>query len=262
VGRGLGLRQACRRKAVTPAVCRSRDGSGVFGAYHTALLGQGQHFDHREVITRLTVERLSSYLERTDRDEHAALRLYDWNIRASGALIEDICRLEVLFRNSVDMKLADHCQRRGWRTEWYLHDRWFTPEGLSDIKEARHRARRAGGIERRGKVIAEFSFGFWKFLCARHYLTSLWVPALGGAFPLHPSGPDPRAVRSDVHNRMTRVHKLRNRVAHHEPIHNRDLAGDWQALVEIAGWICPDTRNWIVAHSRTMEILAQRREVL
>ena len=80
---------------------------------------------------------------------------------------------------------------------------------------------RAGGLEHRGKVIAGFSFGFWKYLCARHYLTSLWVDALAGAFPQHPSGPDPRSVRSDVHNRMTRVHKLRNRVAHHEPIHNR-----------------------------------------
>ncbi len=92
-------------KAVTPAVCRSRDGSGVFDRYHTVPLGQGQHFDRRGVVIRLTVERLTSYLVRTDRDEKAALRLYDWNIRVSGALLEDIGGLEVLFRNSVDRAL-------------------------------------------------------------------------------------------------------------------------------------------------------------
>lgn len=75
-------------------------------------------------------------------------------------------------------------------------------------------------------------------------------------------GPAPSSVRSDVHNRMARLHRPRNRVAHHEPIHNRDLASDWQALVAIAGWICPDTRKWIVASSRTMKILTQRRAIL
>ena len=51
---------------------------------------------------------------------------------------------------------------------------------------ARARATKGGGSERRGKVIAEFNFGFWRFLCSAGYLTSLWVPALCGAFPHHP----------------------------------------------------------------------------
>ena len=245
-------------KAVTPAVCRSRDGSGVFDRYHTVPLGQGQHFDRRGVVIRLTVERLTSYLVRTDRDEKAALRLYDWNIGVSGALLEDIGRLEVLFHNSVDRSLVDYSERKGRRTEWYEHDRLFTPEGRNDINNARKHARRAGKPERRGKVIAELSFGFWKYLCSQSYLTSLWVPALTGVFPQHPDAPDPRAVRPDVHDRMTRLHKLRNRIAHHEPIHNRDLGGDWQALVQIAGWICPDTTKWIVARTGVACCLARR----
>ena len=221
-------------------------------------MGQGQHFDRREVVIRLTVERLTSYLEKTDRDEKAALRLYDWNIRVSGALLEDIGRIEILFRNSVDLALVDYGASAGRRREWYQQNRLFTPKGHKDIEKARERARRSAGPERRGKVIAELNFGFWNFLCSQHYLTSLWVPALAGVFPQHPGAPDPRAVRPDVHNRMNRLNKLRNRIAHHEPIHNRDLGGDRQALVEVAGWICTDTTKWIVARSRTREILGQR----
>ncbi|GGQ47929.1 hypothetical protein ACFFKE_08505 [Streptomyces mutabilis] len=38
----------------------------------------------------------------------------------------------------------------------------------------------------RGKVIAELSFGFWRFLLARQYKTNLW-PDLAGAFPYAPN---------------------------------------------------------------------------
>ena len=247
-------------KAVTPAVCRSRDGSGVFASYCTAPVRQRQPFDHNVLMVRLTEERLGSYLAATRHDPRAAIRLYDWNVLASGALLEDIARLEVVFRNGADVALIDY-QHKGTSKdnrapkEWYGNHDLFTQRGVELINAARRRATRSGQPERHGKVIAELSFGFWRFLCAKTYLTSLWVPALCGAFPHHPRAPDPRAVRADVHDRMKQLHESRNRIAHHEPIHRRDLAGDWEALVDVAGWMCPDSRGWIVANSRTMDIL-------
>ena len=35
--------------------------------------------------------------------------------------------------------------------------------------------------------IAELNFGFWRYLRKPPYLTSLWVPAVASAFPLHPT---------------------------------------------------------------------------
>ena len=211
-------------------------------------------------MIRLTEERLGSYLYATEHDPRAAIRLYDWNVLASGALLEDIARLEVIFRNGADVALVDYQHNRKPKDnrgpeEWYRSHDLFTQRGVALINAARRRATRSGQPERHGKVIAELNFGFWRFLCAKTYLTSLWVPALARAFPHHHRAPNPRAVRADVDDRMERLHNLRNRIAHHEPIHKRDLARDWQALVDIAGWMCQDSREWIVANSRTLDTL-------
>ena len=112
-----------------------------------------------------------------------------------------------------------------------------------------------------GRVIAELNFGFWRYLCEPPYLTSLWVPAVASAFPLHPSTLHPEQVRVDVADRMQRLHFLRNRVAHHEPIHRRDLSRDHGQLLELVGWMCSESRYWVAATSRTPEVIAARPEV-
>ena len=105
-----------------------------------------------------------------------------------------------------------------------------------------------------GKVIAELGFGFWRYLYEPPYLTSLQVPA----FALHPSESNPPQVRSDVADRMQRLHFLPNRIAHHEPIHRRDLSRDHERLLQLAGWMCSGSRAWIAATSRTPAVIAAR----
>ena len=217
-----------------------------------------RNFDHNVLVRLLTPERLGSYLDATDHDPIAAIQLYDWNVLVSGALIEDIARLEVVFRNVVDSALVTHQHRRGQPTAWYRDQALLSKRANTLVRAARDRATRSGRPERHGKVIAELNFGFWRFLCAKSYLTSLWVPALASAFPYHPRPCDPRTVRTDIHDRMKQLNELRNRIAHHEPVHKRDLDGDSKIVAEIAGWISPDARKWIVANSRTREILDRR----
>jgi hypothetical protein len=55
-----------------------------------------------------------------------------------------------------------------------------------------------------------------------------------------------------------RLNRLRNRVAHHEPIHGRDLAGDHVDLLAVAGWMHPMVAAWIAGLSRVPAVLAAR----
>jgi len=84
------------------------------------------------------------------------------------------------------------------------------------------------------------------------------VPALTEAFPNHPDHGDPRAVRHDVEDRIQRIHFLRNRIAHHEPIHQRDLTRDHESILEVTGWISADTKNWLASRSRTLDVIDRR----
>lgn len=218
--------------------------------------------NHVSIAQRLTMDRLGSYLAATGGDLVEAIDLYDWNTLVGAALHEDIGRLEVVFRNVLDASLVAYGTAQGWSTVWYRRSQLFPGKhgarAVGDIKKARDRATRGRAREVHGKVIAELSFGFWRFLCTPPYLTSLWVPALTGAFPHHPEHGDPRVVREAVNDRMQRVHFLRNRIAHHEPIHQRDLQRDINSIAELAGWICTDARDWLVVASRVADVVRRR----
>ena len=217
----------------------------------------------KTIAARLTTTRLESYLQATRGDIEAAIRLYDWNTSVASALHEDLGRLEVVFRNAVDDALVSYGSARGWADVWYRQMQLFPGQhGLrarDDIDAAQRRATRGGRRpEVHGKVIAELSLGFWRYLCEPSYLTSLWVPAVSAAFPMHPADPNPRQVRVEVADRMQRLHFLRNRIAHHEPIHRRDLSRDHAHLLAVVGWMCSDSRAWIAATSRTTAVIAAR----
>lgn len=51
------------------------------------------------------------------------------------------------------------------------------------------------------------------------------------------------------------LHVLRNRIAHHEPIHNRPLIELHELALTTAGWVCPVTRQWIADRSRVPALL-------
>ena len=215
------------------------------------------------VADRLTHVRLKSYLATTGGDAEAAIRLYDWNIAVAASLWEDISRLEVGVRNAIDGALVNHAAAQRWGRPWYFHAPLFQgrhgARAREDIEGVRRRAANEGSRRAsHGQVISELSFGFWRYLCHASYHTSMWVPAVANAFPAHPSGRQVRLVRSDVADRMQRLHFLRNRIAHHEPIHRRDLATDHRLLLELIEWVCPTTRAWAESRSRTPRTLRQR----
>lgn len=205
------------------------------------------------VRRRLSVERFAAYEAETAGDVGRAFALYEWNMSIGAALFESLGMLEVLLRNALHDVLV---KRFPGPPAWY-HATPLDKQAKKEVAMAVDRATRRGkDPELSGKVIAELTLGFWRYLTASRYLTSLWVPTLRNAFPGHPSAP--KVERRDVEDRLQRLHFLRNRVAHHEPTHRRNLANEYQDLLTVAGWICTDTSDWINDRSRVPQLLAQR----
>ncbi|MBA4607741.1 hypothetical protein H1W00_04555 [Aeromicrobium sp. Marseille-Q0843] len=202
----------------------------------------------------LTHERLSSYLAVTP-DLGEAIRLYEWNVEASASLMATTGMVEVIVRNALDERLAEWAAARG-KGPWFdlapLDQR-----GRRDIVKARERASKRGREPVvHGKVVAELSFGFWRYLVARRYHASLWVPALHRAFPQGHA--DLRERRRQVEDRLTSLTIVRNRAAHHEPIHRRNLLSDLRAAKELASWGDVEAGAWVGAKS-SVEWLVDRR---
>lgn len=203
----------------------------------------------------LTAERLRSYLAASGGDLSPAMRLYEWNAQASGSVLVTAGMVEVVVRNAMDRQLSTWAAERG-------HGTWFDAaplddRGRRDIAKARERATNFGrSTQAHGKVVAELTLGFWRYLTSQRYLTSLWIPALASAFP---GGPRDIAMRRrEVDRRLASLLLVRNRAAHHEPIHRRNLTNDWKVAVELAAWVHTDAGAWVSSRSTLNVVMGQR----
>jgi hypothetical protein len=200
----------------------------------------------------LSRPRLRRYLDSTDGDRHAALELYSWNSQVSAAFYESLHYLEIGLRNAMDLQLCQFVNDRGGTSRWYVDPVVpLTPHTRQRIAKARAHAVRGGGPEVHGKVIAELMLGFWWSLLADEYNRRLWQPCLRGAF----EGP---VRRTHLHNALDGMRLFRNRIAHHEPIYQRDLAAMYRTLLDTAFRISPVLRDRIGDTSRVPRVLASR----
>lgn len=204
------------------------------------------------VLRHLSAARLSTYLRATGGDLDAAVELYRWNAAVSAALWGSIGHAEVVLRNAIHDALSARHTARSRPGQWYddpAHE--LDQHARDDIAKAIRRTR-GGASPPAGKVVAELSFGFWRYLLAKRYTASLW-PALRPAFPFL-GGSDRRLLEAPV----AIVHRLRNRVAHHEPVIAEDLAAAHAAVLTIVGAADPALRTWVAGDSRVLTLVALR----
>jgi hypothetical protein len=188
------------------------------------------------LLASLTPDRLTAYMAATKGDVHQALHLYEYNTRISEALFGVIQGLEIAFRNGCHGRISANLKC----ATWYERAGVLDEKELGSVGEAKRNLIRWRKRITPGRVISELTFGFWIRLIAPSYEKRLWVPHLHKAMPLMP-GPD----RATAFDRMEYIRKLRNRIAHHEPIFQRDITADYEILIETLSWICPVTTSWV-----------------
>jgi hypothetical protein len=224
------------------------------GAYTTRIRRTGvsdkHHFSYDAVQcaalrAALSDERFATYLDVCNNDERDALRLYTWNTAVAAAFYGPLQACEVALRNAVDDALGFR-----YGHTWFDNSTIMRGAELRMARDARDRIQRAGKTATPGRVIAELGFGYWVGLFARSYDQTLWRSAFYEKF-------HPRPKRHDLFERLDRLRTLRNRVAHHEPIFQRNLRDDYERITDVLEQLSPKVRGWVDRHSRVYEVLAQ-----
>ena len=210
----------------------------------------------------LSSPRFSVYLAATGADRDRALALYEWNARLSAALMHDLAHVEVGLRNAYDGALS---ARWPGPPHWTLAaNAVFAPVYRTrgrrrvDVNEKprdslRQAIANAGGTGApSGKIVAELMFGFWRYPSSAAQEKTLWVPALHRVFP---PGTD-RALHVD--GPVGRLHALRNRVAHHEPLLTTDVAGRLADMLGLAARLDARLGQYLQATSTVANLLTSR----
>ena len=168
----------------------------------------------------LSTDRLNRYVIQAKGDKEKAIRFHEHNTEVAEGLFGVIQGLEITFRNSVHRTLKKEI---GF-DNWYDHIGLENPEA-----EALFIAKEAVSIRHKPptppRVIAKLGFGFWVRLTSGDYEKAIWVPFLYKVFPL-------RANRRAVNLRLNSIKELRNKIAHHERIIDRDLKTEYLAILE------------------------------
>lgn len=214
----------------------------------------------RWVEAWLSGPRFAVYLAATGADRDRALALYEWNAQLSAALMHDLAHVEVGLRNAYDVALS---ARWPGPPHWALTgDTVFAPVYRTrgrrrvDVNEKprdslRHAIANAGGpTAPPGKIVAELMFGFWRYLSSAAHEKTLWVPALHRAFP---PGTD-RAAHVD--GPVGRLHALRNRVAHHEPLLTTGVTGRLADMLGLAARLDAQLGQYLQGTSTVANLLA------
>lgn len=214
---------------------------------------------HAVVATKISGPRLAPYIAATDGNVRRALTLYQWSVELSGAVYECLHRFEVILRNALDEQLCrwnsvqrDRHTGRSHSSDWLMDPaRLLRRLAGDDIRKAARRAqtalRGAGRAPGHPDVLAQLSFGTWRFLLPDNDpgRQHLWSKALAAAFPSFTGTP------SDLVDHVDHIYKLRNRVAHLEPLLNSSMVADRLTRMRtVLLAIDPALETWFVSRQR------------
>lgn len=185
-----------------------------------------------DVTRLLSVPRMSTYLAATGGDRERALRLYCWNAQISAALMVPAHFAEVATRNAVHDALTElYGPDWPWSTSFHQALPSVRPGAFNPLAALQS----ACGTSSRttGQVVADLNFFFWEQMFTSRHDRRLWIPRIRALFPNADAALRPWDLRRAVHDDLYRIRDLRNRVAHHEPIFTRDLAGDLETTLSL-----------------------------
>lgn len=229
----------------------------------------------QHVLNHLHAARMDPYMQASSQNLELALRLYLWNTQVSGALFETLSITEVLFRNAIDDALRkwNASQGPGYSWEWTaraakpLNSMIRKPLRIARTNAETARSNRDSQHPRKdasidhNDLVAQLSFGVYARLMptqdpnAKNYVQRkiLWREALQTAFTGRPHD-QPQAHAG----RVERLHTLRNRVAHAEPVLNVKFKSRVRDMVRLAQSINPDLAGWVSGTTRVHSVVAQR----
>lgn len=243
-----------------------------------------------DVVTRnLSTPRLQPYVHATGSTPRA-IELYRWNLEMSGAIHEALGVVEVTMRNSIDVQLQAWNPTRPAPTgEAPYGPNWverparplvglLNPQGRkgqrpkSTYQSARERAvkdsnlrdpahPRHAAVPNHDDIVAHITFGTWvKLLPSKRDAQGqvgppaqrgLWENALKSSFSHRPN---PLVI----HYWAQRLHLLRNRIAHVEPLIATDILSYHKTAARLLRAVDPAMGDWYAGISRIPEVYGRK----
>lgn len=112
----------------------------------------------------------------------------------------------------------------------------YNPRRDLQVVRAKHRTT--------GKVIADLKFMFWQQMFTARHEGRIWDQQINKLFP-NASQAMGIELRERIYDDLEHIRRLRNRIAHHEPVVTRDLVEDLKRMLELVDIRSSGTGAWL-----------------
>lgn len=205
------------------------------------MKGLLEAFDPSVSIPQERLERYHNF----NNSNLAPIDLYLINITLSKELFLPLHFFEILLRNEIHNTLSKQLSEY-----WLLEEtKILHTKELKKVLHVKSKLEYESKDTTIGRIISELSLGFWVNLLNSPYEEKLWRPHLSQGFIHRPKNTERKQLRSI----LEKIHRLRNRIAHYEPILHYPLDSNYKILIDIISWICPDTANWVDSNNQFIE---------
>jgi hypothetical protein len=165
--------------------------------------------------------RLSPYLKNGDNPAQV-LSQYHANTMLSEAMIPTLHYLEVCLRNRLDQVLKQY-----YGPNWLMnpsHHAIIADQDSKKINEIFFKLQRENKREAvHDDIVAQMTFGFWCSFFHRKYDPMIWHRK--NTFKtIFTHLPRIHRKRSYIETKILKIKNIRNRIAHHEPVWNRQIS--------------------------------------
>lgn len=192
--------------------------------------------------TAFSHARMGRYLDWSGGNPAGAFQLYTLNAQLSEALYIPLQALELSLRNRIHEAMS-----------LQFGDRWLMDDSRHLHEKQKQKVRRALAeiaLNRKPptpeQILSALSFGFWTALLGKDH-EALWRTALY-TIARKPNGK--RVSRKNLSGPLTTIRKLRNRIAHHEPILHFNLPRHHADIRQIIAWLSPEAEEWCAGCDR------------
>jgi len=208
----------------------------------------------------LSLPRFNSY-QNSSISIEGALKLYQWNIELSSAYLVPLHFYEVILRNCVSNAIE-----ASYTHSWHNDQSFINSLNIRN-KESINKAISKAKQNRRvnnpsiGAVIAEMYFIFWERMFTNRYDNAIWGVHLNTVLPNSPSILHFSRKRTTIFDSTNKIRKLRNRIAHHEPIFNSNRFNHIEIVADIEkiiSWRCIETKKWLNQRNKVLTILSKK----
>ena len=176
---------------------------------------------YKEIEDIFSAKRMQKYVLACGGDTRRAMTLYRYNLKLSQELFTLVSCFEVALRNRIDKQMVAHLGN-DWLRDAILpngvlyYDRRV--ENTRKIIEKAYNGLMREGNYSHSKLLSEMEFGVWKYMFS-NAAYALMGQRLLQIFPNKPrSSRQHRYDNTYIFQELDYINKLRNRIAHHEPI--------------------------------------------